>query len=139
MYYVAIALFLVTESQNEKNIPCTYTVHVVMYEKMTYFYISRYTPGTGPVVRETCDDCGFRYNVGGPVWAEPMHSPEFVQAVIDSVEKERGRFNTAKRIVGMLSVVKEELHDIPFYYTTEGLCTVLHCEMISFPVLRYSC
>lgn len=96
----------------------------------------KYTPGTGPVVKETCDDCSFRYNVGGPVWAESMHSPEFVQTVIDSVEKERRRFNTAKRIVGMLSVVKEELHDIPFYYTTEGLCTVLHCEMMSFPVLR---
>lgn len=135
MYCAAIALFLLQRATMNRY---TYTVvHVVLYEKTT-LSISRYTPGTGPVVKETCDDCGFRYNVGGPVWAESMHSPEFVQTVIDSVEKERGRFNTAKRIVGMLSVVKEELHDIPFYYTTEGLCTVLHCEMMSFPVLRYS-
>lgn len=59
--------------------------------------------------------------------------------MIDSVEKERGRFNIVKRIVGMLSVVKEELYDILFYYIIEGLCIVFYCEMISFLVLRYFC
>lgn len=59
--------------------------------------------------------------------------------MIDNVEKERGRFNIVKRIVGMLSVVKEELYDILFYYIIEGLCIVFYCEMISFLVLRYFC
>ncbi|XP_061172654.1 tRNA (guanine(26)-N(2))-dimethyltransferase-like [Saccostrea echinata] len=96
----------------------------------------KYTAGNGPVVKESCENCGFRYTVGGPVWAEEMHYPDFVQRVIDSVEKEKEKFKTAKRIVGMLSVIKEELHDIPFYYTMDGLCGVLHCEMLSFPALR---
>jgi tRNA G26 N,N-dimethylase Trm1 len=106
--------------------------------EFSYFLlICRYTAGNGPVVKEMCDNCGFRYNVGGPVWAEEMHSPDFIQRVIDSVEKEKERFHTNKRIVGMLSVIKEELHDVPFYYTTDGLCGVLHCEMLSFTSLRY--
>lgn len=49
-----------------------------MYEKMIYFYIFRYILGIGSVVRKTCDDCGFRYNVGGLVWVEFMYSLEFV-------------------------------------------------------------
>lgn len=39
-----------------------------------------------------------------------------------------------KRIYGLLSVIKEELPDIPLYYTLESLCATLKLE--SLPMLR---
>lgn len=45
--------------------------------------------------------------LGGPLWAEPIHDSAFVQKVLSAVSANPSRFGTSKRIEGMLSMVTE--------------------------------
>lgn len=45
--------------------------------------------------------------LGGPMWAEPLHDLEFVGRVLEAVSANPGRFHTAERIRGVLSVITE--------------------------------
>lgn len=45
--------------------------------------------------------------LGGPMWAEPIHDLDFVGQVLDAVTTNPGRFHTSTRIQGVLSVVTE--------------------------------
>lgn len=73
--------------------------------------------------------------MGGPIYSDKIHDPEFVKMLMTTATSERGKnLGTHNRIVGILSVVQEELHDIPLYYTIDKLCCVLKLEMI--PTLK---
>lgn len=73
--------------------------------------------------------------MGGPIYSNPIHDPEFLKQLMDTAQSEQGRkLGTFNRILGILSVVQEELHDIPLYYTIDKLCCVLKLEMI--PLLK---
>lgn len=104
---------------------------------------------TGPNVDSNCEHCGHKHHVslishftgsdilstkfqlGGPIYSAKMHDPEFVTSLLETVTSEKGqKMGTYDRIVGILSVVKEELHDVPLYYTIDKLCCVLKLEMI---------
>ena len=75
--------------------------------------------------------------MGGPIWSDPIHDPEFLEQLMKTVLTDRGsRLGTYKRIVGILAVVQEELHDIPLYYTIEKLSCVLKLEMMPMLKLR---
>lgn len=41
------------------------------------------------------------------MWAEPLHDLDFVGRVLEAVSANPGRFHTAERIRGVLSVVAE--------------------------------
>lgn len=45
--------------------------------------------------------------LGGPMWADPIHDLDFVGRVLEAVTTNPGRFHTSKRIQGVLSVVTE--------------------------------
>lgn len=96
----------------------------------------KYTPAVGPPVGSTCNHCGSRHNVGGPIWADALHDKEFLQNVIASVEKQDFKLNTKDRILGMLSMAYEELPDIPLYYIGDGICDRLHCIAPSLLQIR---
>ncbi|KAJ8913229.1 hypothetical protein NQ315_016172 [Exocentrus adspersus] len=88
---------------------------------------------TGPAVSQKCEHCGHSHHIGGPIWTDPIHSPDFVQEVLKTASD---KLNTFKRIQGVLSVISEELLDVPLYYTLERLSGVIHVEMPSMLVLR---
>ncbi|XP_018576509.1 probable tRNA (guanine(26)-N(2))-dimethyltransferase [Anoplophora glabripennis] len=88
---------------------------------------------TGPSVPQKCEHCGHPHHIGGPIWSAPLHSPEFVQAVLRAAPE---NLNTYKRIQGVLSVIGEELLDVPLYYTLERLSGVIHVEMPPILALR---
>ncbi|XP_065187249.1 tRNA (guanine(26)-N(2))-dimethyltransferase-like [Sycon ciliatum] len=83
-------------------------------------------PGTSVGIPSECTECGSRFNIGGPIWTGPMHDKEFVDRVIDSVVASRESYGTADRIIGMLSIVSEDLHDVPLHYSVTGLSRILH-------------
>lgn len=95
----------------------------------------KYTAATGPPVGPVCEHCGHRHQLGGPIWAEPLHDVAFVQKVLDAVTGNPSRFGTSKRIEGMLSVVTEELQDVPLYYAVDNLSSTLHCS--TPPLLQF--
>ncbi|XP_053789065.1 tRNA (guanine(26)-N(2))-dimethyltransferase isoform X3 [Vidua chalybeata] len=74
--------------------------------------------------------------VGGPVWAEPLHDPTFVEGVLAALERSPGRFSTEPRMRGMLSVIAEELSDVPLYYTLDGLSSTIRSNTPSLLQLR---
>ncbi|XP_077380885.1 tRNA (guanine(26)-N(2))-dimethyltransferase isoform X2 [Festucalex cinctus] len=95
----------------------------------------KYSAATGPPVGSTCEHCGQRHQLGGPIWAEAIHDRAFVQKVLTAVSGNPSRFGTSKRIEGMLSMVIEELEDTPLYYTVDSLSSTLHCN--TPPLLKF--
>ncbi|XP_068560471.1 tRNA (guanine(26)-N(2))-dimethyltransferase [Cebidichthys violaceus] len=95
----------------------------------------KYSPATGPPVGPECEHCGQRHQLGGPIWAEPIHDLAFVQKVLSAVSGNPSRFGTSKRIEGMLSMVTEELDDVPLYYTVDSLSSTIHCN--TPPLLQF--
>jgi len=77
---------------------------------------------TGPPVGASCQHCGGSHHTGGPIWLAPLHHPEFVLSLLESVDEDL--FSTQDRIRGMLSVVLEELPDVPLYYDISRLCNI---------------
>lgn len=95
----------------------------------------KYSAATGPPVGAECEHCGQRHQMGGPMWAEPIHDAVFVQKVLSAVSGNPSRFGTSKRIEGMLSMVTEELEDVPLYYTVDHLSSTIHCN--TPPLLQF--
>ncbi|XP_021026344.1 tRNA (guanine(26)-N(2))-dimethyltransferase isoform X2 [Mus caroli] len=88
----------------------------------------KFSAACGPPVTPECEHCGQRHQLGGPMWAEPIHDLDFVGRVLDAVTANPGRFHTSTRIQGVLSVVTEELPDVPLYYTLDQLSSTIHCN-----------
>ena len=85
-------------------------------------------PGQGPPVSRECEHCGSVHHVGGPIWSEPMHDPEFVASLLEEL-KDGGsgsELASARRLTGMLTAVQEELADVPLFNQLSAMCNVLH-------------
>lgn len=91
-----------------------------------------------PSVSENCPHCDMRYHVGGPIWNAPIHDKAFVTRLLDALSEEEAveKFGTCKRLEGMLSVVEEELDDIPLYYKLDRLSSLMGVS--TMPVLTFS-
>jgi len=96
----------------------------------------KYSPAIGPVVGSNCPHCNYRYQLGGPIWADRLHCPEFVKKVLDSLESSPDDFATSKRIQGMLTLVLEELPDVPLFYSVDKLSNVMHTICAKSVVIR---
>ncbi|XP_069138736.1 tRNA (guanine(26)-N(2))-dimethyltransferase-like isoform X2 [Argopecten irradians] len=84
----------------------------------------------GPPVSDKCEHCNQRHQVVGPVWADRLHDVDFVNKVINYVQENKDDFQTHRRIMGMLSLISEELQDSPMYYLIEDLCKAVHISQM---------
>lgn len=74
--------------------------------------------------------------MGGPIWSDPIHDEEFLGKLLELIQdKSFPNLMTFKRIYGILSVIQEELNDVPLYYTINKMCNVLKLEMM--PTLTF--
>ncbi|KAL8161166.1 hypothetical protein V2J09_012655 [Rumex salicifolius] len=96
----------------------------------------KYLPGSGPVVPQQCSDCGWKYNMGGPIWSAPIHDQEWVTSILADVKANKDRYPAYERIVAVLTTISEELPDIPLYLSMHNLCAVLKCTSPSAIVFR---
>lgn len=63
----------------------------------------------GPSVGPTCEHCGFKTHLGGPMWAGPLHNPYFVQRILDRLPSlDKSTYQTLDRLQGMLTLALEE-------------------------------
>lgn len=76
------------------------------------------------------------FQLGGPIWSAPIHDETFVSRVLTHVEDNPHLFGTAKRIQGVLSMVREELQDVPLYHTLDKLFGRVHLETMPMLVMR---
>ena len=95
----------------------------------------KFVPTRGPPVNKECEHCGYQHQMGGPIYLGPLHDVDFVDRIISRAVTEPEKFNTAKRIEGMLSVVSEEI-ETPLYYETDGLYHVVRCTPIKMMHVR---
>lgn len=93
----------------------------------------KFTLPHGPPVGALCEHCGHRHHIGGPIWSGPLHDEVFVSRLEHLART--GEFGTARRMQGVLAVVREELADVPLYYTLDRLCSVIHTE--SIPMMQF--
>lgn len=93
-------------------------------------------PNYGPPVGPTCEHCNHRHKMGGPYWGDRLHDFDFARRVLNSVKNFRNRYGAAERIIGMLSMITEELPDTPFYYVTDELSSVLRCSAPSASIIK---
>ncbi|XP_052758392.1 probable tRNA (guanine(26)-N(2))-dimethyltransferase isoform X2 [Galleria mellonella] len=89
-----------------------------------------------PTVGEYCVHCNQRHHLGGPIWSAPIHDEAFVSRVLMHVQGHPELFGTAKRIEGVLSMVREELHSVPLYYTLDKMFGRVHLETMPMMVMR---
>ncbi|XP_050420998.1 probable tRNA (guanine(26)-N(2))-dimethyltransferase [Adelges cooleyi] len=97
---------------------------------------TKFTLNSGPPVNKKCEHCGFPHLVGGPIWNGPLYNIEFLNKLCNLIRDEKAdkKFTTVKRLRGMLTMMQEELLDIPLYYTVPSLTNTVHCEAMP---LRY--
>ena len=112
-------------------------------------HVFNMAPNTGG----TCAHCGMKMHMAGPMYAGPLHSPEFIQRILDGLPQvSTDTYHTTERIEGMLSVALEETisaleddsnsptatsktgkHDpaaldhYPFFFIPSVLSKVIHC------------
>lgn len=89
-----------------------------------------------PSIKDHCEHCSHRYHMGGPIWSAPIHDFDFVEELLKTIQSEPyDKLVTNARMVGTLSVVREELPDAPLYYAADKLCSVLKLEVV--PILKF--
>ncbi|WOL15469.1 putative tRNA (guanine(26)-N(2))-dimethyltransferase 1 [Canna indica] len=84
-------------------------------------------PGYGPVVPQECNDCGKKFNMGGPIWSAPMHDKDWVNSILANVKVMKERYPAYEKISAVLTTISEELHDIPLFVSLHNLCATLKC------------
>ncbi|ELV14320.1 N(2),N(2)-dimethylguanosine tRNA methyltransferase [Tupaia chinensis] len=62
----------------------------------------KFSAACGPPVSPECEHCGQRHQLGGPVWAEPIHDLDFVGRVLEAVTATPSRFSTSDSIESAL-------------------------------------
>ncbi|XP_067006234.1 tRNA (guanine(26)-N(2))-dimethyltransferase isoform X2 [Anabrus simplex] len=88
----------------------------------------------GPPVGTLCENCGQKFQMGGPIWSGPLHDPAFVSRLQQLAAT--GNFGTSRRMQGMLAVIQEELNDVPLYYMLDKLCATIRSETMSMLQFR---
>ncbi|KAL6754856.1 putative N2,N2-dimethylguanosine tRNA methyltransferase [Haematococcus lacustris] len=97
----------------------------------------KYMPAHGPTVPEIrCPDSGSAYIMGGPMWVEPLHDPQFVAGLLTDIQADRANYAQHAKIKGYLTSVAEELHDVPLYYDLHDLCKTVRCQPPKSEVFR---
>ncbi|KAI3520911.1 hypothetical protein L1887_10366 [Cichorium endivia] len=96
----------------------------------------RYLPGFGPVVSQECNDCGKKYNMGGPIWSAPIHDQDWVGSILTDVKSMKNRYPAFDRISAVLTTISEELPDVPLFLSLHNLCATLKCTSPSAVVFR---
>ncbi|XP_057447743.1 tRNA (guanine(26)-N(2))-dimethyltransferase 2-like [Lotus japonicus] len=96
----------------------------------------RHLPAYGPVVPQECNDCGKKFNMGGPIWSAPIHDQEWVASILADVKRMKDSYPAYDRISAVLTTISEELPDVPLFLSLHSLCSTLKCTSPSAIIFR---
>lgn len=72
-----------------------------------HFY--KHVTSQGPTSEPHCEHCGTKTHITGPMYGGRLHSPEFVQRVLDQIPNaDKSVYSTLPRVEGMLRTALEE-------------------------------
>lgn len=71
------------------------------------------------------------------MWGGPLHEKKFVSTLLEHLKQSEAQklYNTHSRMLGMVSVISEEL-DTPFYYTYGGIASIVRCQ--TPPLIKFN-
>eukprot|EP00958_Prasinococcus_capsulatus_P013112 scaffold1326_cov296-Prasinococcus_capsulatus_cf.AAC.10 len=84
-------------------------------------HTAKFAPG---VVPERPEDAVGAEQIGGPIWAAPMHDMDFVREVFAEVNANQAQYPAFKKMHGLLTSVLEELPDAPLFLSVHTLAQV---------------
>lgn len=126
----------------------------------------KYTFAQAPTSAPSCDHCGFKTHLVGPMWAGPIHNSHFVQRMLDKLPSmDTAIYGTTDRMKGMLTLALEEdlstapptapaksrgpvdpkiiprlspsaIDGSPFFVMPTALAKILHCTTPSEDMMR---
>lgn len=99
---------------------------------------ARYLPGTGPAILPECKHCGKRFNMGGPIWSEPIHDSDWIALILKETNASRKSYPAFDKVHGVVTAISEELLDVPLYLSLHSLCSTLKCTSPSASLFRYA-
>ncbi|KAF0499408.1 N2,N2-dimethylguanosine tRNA methyltransferase [Gigaspora margarita] len=143
-FYIRIFVRVVTSPVEVKNNPCKTSMLYVCTGCHSYYTQplakvtgkNTYVPMVGPIVNNSCEHCENKFHVGGPIWTHSIHDKQFVLRMLEHVKESNNEtYQTHSRMLGMLSVIMEEL-DIPLFHNLSALAGTLHCTS---PSLKTFC
>ena len=76
----------------------------------------KYPPAVGPPIGPSCDQCGQKFHLGGPVWMPPMHDTEFVKKLLGKIKRKPELYGTSDRMIGESSHVMHQLCCVPILF-----------------------
>ncbi|KAL6862701.1 RNA methyltransferase tRNA(m5U54)methyltransferase [Amphichorda felina] len=103
----------------------------------------------GPTADQHCSHCGIKTHINGPMYGGRLHSPEFVQQLLDQLpDADPSVYGTVPRLKGMLNTALEEflpslepvakvspkedaaaaIDPYPFYFISAKLAGSLSCS-----------
>lgn len=83
--------------------------------------VYKFTRAVGPSAGTTCEHCGFKTHLAGPMWGGALHNPFFVQRILDMLpELDKEVYPTIPRLEGMLTMALEENLDDPWALSAAG-------------------
>ena len=54
-----------------------------------------------------CEHCGKRFNMGGPIWSEPIHDSEWISLVLQQFKSAEKRYPAFEKVQGFLTAISE--------------------------------
>lgn len=96
----------------------------------------KYAPGSGPAVPQACPETGAGFTMGGPFWAEALHSAEALAGILQVLRSDRAAFPAYAKVHSILTAASEELLDAPLYVNLHDVCKTLKCSAPRAEVLR---
>jgi tRNA (guanine26-N2/guanine27-N2)-dimethyltransferase len=85
---------------------------------------------------DKCVHCKSSVHIGGPIYSGPIQNLDFIKRLLQRIENTPAAeaLGTHSRILGMLTVIAEELHDVPLYYIQDDLLSLVKasCPKQSF-------
>ena len=117
----------------------------------------KHTMAQGPSADRFCQHCGVKMHVGGPMYAGPIHSQDFINRLLEEIPKVSSEvYGTLPRLEGMLRTTLEEfipgpeppadvnqqdaeaaaVDHSPFFIVPSKLSSVLSCSTPNYEMLR---
>ncbi|KAI0430412.1 S-adenosyl-L-methionine-dependent methyltransferase [Xylaria sp. FL1042] len=107
----------------------------------------KHTSALAPTARSDCQHCGTKMHLAGPMYAGPLHSPDFIKKILDDLPNASDEiYGTKPRIEGMLQTALEEslpppqdgspankddefavVEPYPFYFHPTNLAGAMRC------------
>ncbi|CEF61029.1 tRNA (guanine(26)-N(2))-dimethyltransferase [Strongyloides ratti] len=85
-----------------------------------------------------CINCDSTFHLGGPIYLDPIHDMDFVRRLLKQLKElpNEQQLGTHRRLEGFLSLISEELIDVPLYYDHDQLMNILKCAAPKHTVIK---